>query len=518
MIQIQITPEKYRYDIHSLVQAFFPGEEIRIVTNPIEDREYRLGINLRFDEDLGKVEASFFDIGRDVILKGEAVYSQSEGKQGERKDSADLSTNGSSASLTTEKNAVKQMLYRMLSELIGRKLPWGALTGIRPTKIAMNLLEKGERDDRVLDYLTSVFFVSRKKASLALEIAHREQEMLRGIQAQDGYSLYIGIPFCPTTCLYCSFPSYPIARYAGLVENYLSCLYQEMDEVAQIMRGKQLNTIYVGGGTPTTLSPAQSADMLAHLRKTFDFTHLREFTVESGRPDSMTMEKLRTLREFGVDRISVNPQSMREETLHRIGRAHTVRQTVDAFYLAREAGFDQINMDLILGLPGETEEDVAYTLREIEKLSPDDLTVHSLAVKRGSKLHEILLEERRTGRKTDLGEETKEEGEISERMMQIAETGARGMGLSPYYLYRQKNMAGNLENIGFAREGKEGLYNILIMEEVQSIVALGAGSVSKRVFSGGREGRIERCDNVKEVTQYISRIEEMIDRKRKLFL
>ena len=258
--------------------------------------------------------------------------------------------------------------------------------------------------------------------------------------------------------------------------------------------------------------------MLAHLRKTFDFTHLREFTVESGRPDSMTMEKLRTLREFGVDRISVNPQSMREETLHRIGRAHTVRQTVDAFYLAREAGFDQINMDLILGLPGETEEDVAYTLREIEKLSPDDLTVHSLAVKRGSKLHEILLEERRTGRKTDLGEETKEEGEISERMMQIAETGARGMGLSPYYLYRQKNMAGNLENIGFAREGKEGLYNVLIMEEVQSIVALGAGSVSKRVFSGGREGRIERCDNVKEVTQYISRIEEMIDRKRKLFL
>ena len=171
------------------------------------------------------------------------------------------------------------MLYRMLSELSGRKLPWGALTGIRPTKIAMHLLQKGEGDDKIRDYLTSGFFVSKKKASLAIEIAQREQQMLRGIDVQNGYSLYLGIPFCPTTCLYCSFTSYPIARYASMVEDYLSCLYWEMDAVAQIMKGKQLNAIYVGGGTPTTLTAAQSAEMLTHLQQTCDYTHVREFTV-----------------------------------------------------------------------------------------------------------------------------------------------------------------------------------------------------------------------------------------------
>ena len=286
---------------------------------------------------------------------------------------------------------------------------------------------------------------------------------------------------------------------------------KEIDYVAENFIGKTLDTIYIGGGTPTTLEPHQIERLIGYLKDKLDLSHVKEFTVESGRPDSITREKLRAMKKMGVTRISVNPQTMNDETLKLIGRRHDVKQLIDAFNLAREEGFDNINMDIILGLPGETSAEVTHTIEEIKKLGPDDLTVHSLAIKRGSKLYEVLHEKEMKG---ELKVPILSSINNTVEMMKIAADGARDMGLSPYYLYRQKNISGNFENTGYAREGMAGIYNILINEEVQSIVALGAGTVTKRVYGNGR---IERCDNVKDVKLYMDSIEEMIERKRELF-
>ena len=400
------------------------------------------------------------------------------------------------------KNRLKQLIYTALSEYTGKKLPWGTLTGIRPTKIPMTLLEQGTSKDEILHYMQEHYFVSTEKGELAIEIADREKKLLDTLHYENGYSLYIGIPFCPTTCLYCSFTSYPIFSWKKRMGEYLDALEKEIDFVAERYKDRVLDTIYIGGGTPTTLEAEELTRILNKLRKSFDLSHLKELTVESGRADSITYEKLLAMKEGGVTRISVNPQTMKQETLDLIGRKHTVEQVKEAFALAREAGFSNINMDLILGLPGETAEDVRNTMAEIKKLAPDSLTVHSLAIKRASRLNQWI-----------------EENGISllnntEETMGITMEGAGEMGLLPYYLYRQKNMSGNFENVGYAKESKFGIYNILIMEEKQTIAALGAGSISKRVYA---DGRIERCDNVKDVGLYIEKIDEMIERKRRLF-
>ena len=343
--------------------------------------------------------------------------------------------------------------------------------------------------------------VSDEKACLSLDIAKRERRILDKIHYEDGYSLYIGIPFCPTTCLYCSFTSYPIAQWKTRVEAYLEALFQELDYVADTYRYKLLDTVYIGGGTPTTLEADALDRLLSYVQERFDFGHVAEFTVEAGRADSITREKLAVLKKHGVTRVSVNPQTMKDETLRVIGRQHTVAQVREAFRLAREAGFDNINMDIILGLPGELEADVQHTVDELVKLGPDSLTVHSLAVKRASRLNQWIEENGIASLKN------------TDATMELARLGAERLGMSPYYLYRQKNMSGNFENVGYAREGKYGVYNILIMEEKQSIVACGAGSISKRVYP---DGRIERSENVKDVALYIQKIDEMIERKRKL--
>lgn len=287
-----------------------------------------------------------------------------------------------------------------------------------------------------------------------------------------------------------------------MVDAYVDCVIREMGYVSESCRDKILDSVYIGGGTPTTLEPGQLDRLLGKLRSLFDFRTVREFTVEAGRADSITEEKLQVLYRYGVSRISVNPQTMKQETLDIIGRKASVEQVEEAYGLARRVGFDNINMDLILGLPGEQEADVQHTIDRVVELAPDSLTVHSLAIKRASRLNRWIQENGvSTLRNTD-------------ETMRIAAEGAGKLGLKPYYLYRQKNMSGNFENVGYAREGSFGLYNILIMEEVQTIVALGAGSISKRVYP---DGRIERCENVKEVAQYIERIGEMIERKRVLF-
>ena len=504
---------QFEYEIHALVKAFYPAWDLKILTpeSVIKDRknlEIPPVMELEFQED----EVKF------IIHSG--LHNSTQGDKDcnglndsdDSNDSTDMITVSGEENVYTwhtdktpdadYKSAFARFLYTSLREETGIDLPWGNLTGIRPTKIAMTMLEDGEGERDVAAFLREKHFVSREKIDLSLEIAGREREILSTLHYEDGYSLYIGIPFCPTTCLYCSFTSYPINVWKERVAEYLTALEKEMDAVAQMYRDKILDTVYIGGGTPTSLSAEELDRLLTKLKNTFDFHTVQEFTVEAGRADSITEEKLRVMYRHGVTRISVNPQTMKQETLKLIGRQHTVDQVVDAFRMARKVGFDNINMDIILGLPGEVREDVASTIEAIQVLAPDSLTVHSLAVKRASRLNQWTLENGITAYNN------------TEETMQIAEKGARDMGMAPYYLYRQKNMSGNFENVGYAVEGKYGIYNILIMEEVQTIVALGAGSISKRVYP---DGRIERCENVKDVSQYIERIGEMIERKRVLF-
>lgn len=480
MIEVIINRPGFEYDVHSLVKAFFPREEVsvRVQEAFAGETKVRLAVSLTDRQASAR------------LWEGEILIA-------ERAQLIDY------ADRKETKSHLKRMIYRMLSEYTGQTLPWGTLTGIRPVKLAMQLLEEGKSNAETAAYMRDYYLASKEKAALSVMIANRERYILRDIDYQDGYSLYVGIPFCPSTCLYCSFTSYPLSRWEKRVEEYLETLFKELDATAEQFRHKKLNTVYIGGGTPTTLTPEQMDRLLKKIQTAFDASHLLEFTVEAGRPDSITREKLQVLLDHGIDRISINPQTMKEETLKIIGRHHTVEQTKEAFHLAREMGFAHINMDLIIGLPGEEYGDVEHTMQEITALSPESVTIHSLAIKRAARLN--------------LFKEKYEEMGLSNNM-QIMDMTARycaEMGLFPYYLYRQKNMAGNFENVGYAKEDRAGIYNILIMEEKQSIAACGAGTVSKRVDPSGL---IERCENVKDVALYMEKIDEMLERKRKLFV
>ena len=475
MLAVRLNRENFEYDIQALLKSFYPEEPLRIITPASREQEIREG-EREWSVQVEEPTVRMWLAERVVEWRCE--------EEGGFKD------------------CFKRFFYRCLVESTGRELPWGNLTGIRPTKLAYAMLEEGKQDQEIIEELRNTHYVNQEKCELSIDIARRERELLSGIHYQGGYSLYIGIPFCPSTCLYCSFTSYPIAAHRQRVDQYIDCVIREMEFVSRQYGDKVLDTVYIGGGTPTTLEPEQLDRLLCNLKTLFDFSTVQEFTVEAGRADSITREKLEVLRRHGVGRISVNPQTMKQETLDIIGRGATVAQVLEAYRLAREVGFDNINMDLILGLPGETEDDVQRTIDQVISLAPDSLTVHSLAIKRASRLNQWIQEHGiETLRNTD-------------ETMAIAEPGARALDMHPYYLYRQKNMSGNFENVGYAREGKFGLYNILIMEEVQTIVALGAGAITKRVYP---DGRIERCENVKEVAQYIERIGEMIERKRVLF-
>ena len=366
----------------------------------------------------------------------------------------------------------------------------------------MGFLKEGKDEAQIRRYMKETHFVSDEKIKLSMDVAKRELALLSRLDCETGYSLYIGIPFCPSACLYCSFTSYPLSAWESRIDEYLEALSREILFAAGYFKGKHLNAVYIGGGTPTTLGAAQLKRLVSMVFEHFDMSHCLEFTVEAGRPDSITREKLLALKEEGVTRISINPQTMKDDTLKIIGRRHTAKQTEEQFYLARSLGFDNINMDLIAGLPNETLFDVTHTMQKIAALHPDNLTVHSLALKRAAKLS-MFREEYQ-----DLTFENTQE------TIAVTADYAKQMGMEPYYLYRQKNMAGNFENVGYATEGKEGIYNVLAMEEKQTVIACGAGSISKRVYP---DGSVKRCENVKDVTQYIGRIDEMIERKRQLF-
>jgi len=477
MIYVNLNKQQFEYDVHSLVKAFYPAEDVKVVVGETEDVNFRL-----------------------LFLSDGIQFEQTEtGRVWSRTAKTEIENQAEKDEL---KNQVKLLIYKALSEVTEKQLPWGTLTGIRPTKIATAMLEQGRTEDEIRAFMREKYLVSPEKQELSIEIAHREEKLLSSLHGVKGYSVYIGIPFCPTTCLYCSFTSYPIAAWRDRVGKYLDALDKEIDFVAENNADDILDTVYIGGGTPSTLNAEQLERLLHKIVTTLPMEQVSEFTVEAGRADSITRDKLEVLKKYGVTRISVNPQTMNQITLDRIGRRHTVEQVLEAFQLARELGFDNINMDMILGLPGEGVEEVKHTMEVIKELKPDSLTVHSLAIKRASKLAQWIREN------------GMEELHNTDETMAIAEKTAREIGLVPYYLYRQKNMSGNFENVGYAAPGKFGVYNVLIMEEKQTIVALGAGSITKRVFP---DGRIERCENVKDIEQYLSRIDEMIERKRELF-
>ncbi len=394
-----------------------------------------------------------------------------------------------------------------ITDTSGAGLPWGVLKGVRPVGLVSRALAAGRGTNETKEWFMREYRVSEEKADLALEIALRQRSIIKEKKLDKSYSLYVGIPFCPTTCLYCSFTSYPVGTHKTAVGTYLKALHYEIDLCCRIMGDLPPGAVYVGGGTPSSIESREIDELLLHLRESFGIGEETEFTFEAGRPDSIDEKKLAVLKSRGVTRISINPQTMNEATLRLIGRHHTVEQFVQAFAMARSMGFDDINTDLILGLPGEGDREVEYTLERIKELAPDALTVHSLAIKRGSRLHEMLIEK-----------QLPEDFRITDRMQRRVFETAKSLGMKPYYLYRQKRITDNFENTGFAAEGKYCLYNVGTMEEVQSVLALGAGAVSKRVFNDPeRPGHIERCDNVRNLEEYSARIDEMIRRKYRLF-
>ena len=393
----------------------------------------------------------------------------------------------------------RQCCYDLLRAETGLHPAWGSLTGIRPTRLIWEQLEQGIPLAEAEKNLTEQFDVQPEKARLLGEIVAEQQRLPA---PGDGWmDVYIGIPFCVTRCSYCSFSSGELGD-GRLVPPYLAALTREMAAGAELIRrsGRRLRTLYVGGGTPTSLNEAQLAEFLAQVMRLYPGA--QEYTVEAGRPDTITPGKLAAIRDAGVGRISINPQTMNNRTLERIGRAHTAEQTVAAYAMAREAGIRSINMDVIAALPGETEADFARTLAAARALRPESLTVHTLAVKRSSRLH--------------LEGTPLTDGETAAAMTAMGREAARAMGMAPYYLYRRKYMAGSQENVGYALPGHACLYNVDIMEEHTHILALGAGGISKRVYP--EEGHIGRAPNVSNIEQYIDRVEEMIRRKEELFL
>ena len=396
--------------------------------------------------------------------------------------------------------AVGRAIFAAGKELLGHIPPWGILTGVRPAKIAGNLLSEGRGVLKTKKILRDEYFLSHQKAALAVSVATTEAKLLKKID-RDTCSLYVSIPFCPSRCSYCSFVSYTTPRLLSLIDDYLEALLAEIDETAEVIRaaGLRVNTVYIGGGTPTTLNPEQLRKLLTKINEKIDVSSLIEFTLEAGRPDTITKEKLDVAKELGVTRISVNPQTLNDDILREIGRNHTREDFFRAYDIAKESGIRDINVDLIAGLPGDDFKSFSETLDGIIQLEPTNITVHTFCVKKAS---DVLRNN------SDIYSLT---GGDAAKSVAYSQLNTKFAGYKPYYMYRQKNTVGNLENVGFSIEGHEGIYNVLMMEEVQTIFAVGAGAVSKLVrFNGNgtRDTLIKRLSNHKYPYEYLKTYED----------
>ncbi len=402
--------------------------------------------------------------------------------------------------LSEDKNLIKREIYSFLSSETGKTPPWGILTGGRPVKLTGVLCESAGIEKSVFHELLDTYLLSREKAELLIN-TYKYQQKVCGKAEPSSVGVYIGIPFCPTRCLYCSFTSNQVPD--NEIARYLEALKKEIEYTGRRMRETGLwpESIYIGGGTPTTLTAGQLDRLLTAVEDNMDLSRTVEFTVEAGRPDTITLEKLKVIKKHGVQRISINPQSMKERTLELIGRSHSPDDIVKAFEKSASAGISAVNADVIAGLPEEEPEDFAETLKRILKLDPENITVHTLAVKRASRLVEMDRDYHYR------------QSERVKKMLEISKEMLAGAGYMPYYLYRQKHMAGAFENVGYCKEGTPCIYNIRIMEERQTVLALGAGGISKMYYPD--ENRLERVPNVSNYEIYISRLDEMLDRKEK---
>ncbi len=390
------------------------------------------------------------------------------------------------------------LLFDCFCSATGRRPPWGILTGVRPAKLMGRLCEDmGEAG--AVDYFKNRLLVSDAKTDLCLR-THKSEEKITSLSTKESASLYISIPFCPTRCAYCSFVSHSVENAGKLIDDYINLLCKEIAHTGSIARrtGLRIETVYIGGGTPTVLSPHQLRLVTGAVKDNFDLSHCREYTIEAGRPDTMAMDKLLAIKEGGADRICINPQTMNDAVLAEIGRKHSAEQTVEAFNMARAAGFKNINMDVIAGLPLDTYESFKDSLCRIAALDPEEITVHALAMKRASRLTA-----------QDYRSDIAADGMVDFAVKYLPEK-----GLEPYYMYRQSKTVGNLENVGYAKAGYEGLYNVFIMDETHTILGCGASAVTKLRRYG--ESTIERVFNFKYPYEYISRFDEMIERKKRI--
>lgn len=461
---------KFQYEIERLFRSFFPPMELKLSTDRA-DAQGDYCLTEKAEQD------GIITLSVELVCNGKS-YSMSQ-------------TAAAETPVKEQERLLSILLYKALREYTGRSLPWGILTGVRPVKVLSKLT-----DDQALEGL----LVSGRKLQLARQIEQVQKPLEESIP-DNSFSLYVSIPFCPTRCSYCSFVSHSVSSAAARLDEYIGRMTEEMKQLAAISMhlGLVPDTIYFGGGTPTVLSAEQLKRLFAALEY-FDLSHIREFTVEAGRPDTITQEKLEAIKSAGVGRISVNPQTMNNEVLKAIGRAHTSEQTEQAFLMAREVGFDVINMDLIAGLPTDSFDSFAESLDAVCGFSPENITVHSLSLKRAAALF-------RENSGNTPGE--------AERMIDYAHQRLAERGYLPYYLYRQKNTADNQENTGYAKPGCESLYNTYIMEELQTILAVGAGASTKLVDR--KSGRIKRITNHKYPYEYLDRFADILENKRQIF-
>ena len=396
---------------------------------------------------------------------------------------------------------LQQSYYLAAVQLLDRKPAWGALAGVRPTKITTKHLLEGGTPASADRLMRDVYYVTPERRQLAVDCSESTVKAV-SLMDKDDLSVYVGIPFCPTRCSYCSFVSRTVGKKTELLDKYLAALEREIQVTARLMKesGKHLLTLYIGGGTPSILSTPQMIHLLDTLRESFDFSQCIEFTVEGGRPDTLNLEKLRAIREHGADRMSINPQTMEDSVLRACGRPHTGADVIRAYRQAEEAGFSAINMDLIAGLPTDDFDGFRRSLDAVAALNPANITVHTLALKKGADLFE-----KREGLST---------AEEVSRMVDYSNAALRSLSYKPYYLYRQKYMSGSFENVGWSREGLDCLYNIYMMEELHTIVSLGGGGMNKVNLP---DGTLQRFHNPKFPEQYIEMIDSVCRQKEELF-
>lgn len=468
--------QRYRLDLFELTRIFIKGENISFSPDIIKEKD-NLIINIDDDIDIKFLPKNKEKI--EIKIKEE--------------DIKDLD-------YRQTKQLVKRNIVEIYEKYFNKKAPWGILTGIRPVKIVNDMMEKNYSQDDIKKVLKNEYKIKEEKIDLITDIG-KLQTKLMFPKNYDLFNLYINIPFCPSRCTYCSFPTVVLRDGKDYRDSYVNMLIKELDGIYESLKDKKLNTIYFGGGTPTTLRLKDMEKIVDKIYELFG-KDIKEFTVEAGREDTLNYKMLQGLKELGVSRISLNPQTMKDDTLKLIGRCQDNNSLVKKFHMARDIGFESINMDIILGLPNESLEDVKNTLEKINRLKPDNLTVHTLAVKKGSKLLD---------RHIDLSKENN----LVKDMVEYTAKFTFKNSYKPYYLYRQKQILGNYENIGYAKDGKYCIYNMAIMEETQSIVGIGMTSNTKILYKDGSMGQFRNYKNLKD---YYEKFDEMMKEKNHILM